>query len=145
VKRASDILPQIYRRRPGAHDDRDLLLSYWSAAVGPQVAAQAHPVRLVNKRLRVEVESAAWLQQLLPLTGEIIRKLNKLMTRQAVEAIDFRATRTPARPPQRAATATASAHIADEAAAIQDPFLRRLYRVSKRRALQADRNRRPSA
>jgi hypothetical protein len=101
------------------------------AAVGREVGQRTRPTFLANGRLTVEVDGAEWREQLLPLSGTILGRLNKLLSQPRVEWIDYRLARPARRPPARAES---TAESRDEASGIQDPQLRRLYRASMKRS-----------
>jgi predicted nucleic acid-binding Zn ribbon protein len=134
MKSAAELLPGVYRRLAGrAADEEALLLSLWPVVVGEKVAAQTRPVRLFGATLIVEAASQEWRRQLAWMAGQIIPRLNGAAGKPVVKDVEFRVAGQQApRPPQRAATATGFQP--DEAAAIADPHLRRLYRLSRKRA-----------
>jgi hypothetical protein len=135
VKSAKDSLLSLHRttadaKRFDAHD----ILPFWMAAVGREVGQRTRPTYLANGRLTVEVDAAEWREQLVALSGTILARLNKLLAQPKVEWIDYRLARPPRRRPARAESAASPADSCDEALGIQDPQLRRLYRVSMKRS-----------
>lgn len=135
MKPAKDSLLSVHRRaadasRWEAHD----VLPYWMAAVGRELGRRTRPTWFDGGRLTVEVDGAEWREQLLPLSGTILARLNRLLAGPRVQWIDYRLAPPQRRPPGRAESATALAESADEAAGIEDPQLRRLYRASMKRS-----------
>lgn len=107
---------RVYHLAPGA----------WAAAVGRKIAVHTKPVWLENSRLVVEVEDAVWQAQLTSLSGQILSRLRAIVGDGAITWIEFRVV-PPRRAPQRAGET-------DEADAIADPVMRRLYRAARRKA-----------
>ncbi|MDE3197520.1 MAG: DUF721 domain-containing protein [Acidobacteriota bacterium] len=106
----------------------------WKKAVGKRLAAYTNAQKLVRDRLVVEVEDEVWRKQLWSLRFQILRNLEKAIGPGIVADLEFRVM-PPRREPQRA-TASAGSLLApdDEAAGIEDPVLRRNYRLSRARA-----------
>ena len=124
-----EMLPTIYRKLVGeAVDEESLLVALWPVAVGPKVAERTRAVRLYRRTLVVETASPEWRRQLSSMTWEIVAKLNAAAGKEVVTDLQFQVAR---RPPARAATAAGLTR--DEADAIGDPHLRRLYRQSRQR------------
>lgn len=133
MKPSGDSLLSIYRSNAGDRWDAQTIMPYWMAAVGRQLALKTRPTFFAKGRLTVEVDGAPWRQEMFPLTGTILARLNRLLGEPMVKWIDYRLARPQRRPPGRAQSATAEAEPFDEASGIQDPQLRRLYRVSMKR------------
>lgn len=134
MQSAAALLPQVYRKLSRqAADEEALLLALWPVVVGEKVAARARPVRLFGATLIVETTAQDWRRQLARMSGEIVTRLNAAAAREVVKDVEFRvAVRSAPLPPRRAASSTGLPQ--DEAGAIADPYLRRLYRISRRRA-----------
>ncbi|HYM11678.1 MAG TPA: DUF721 domain-containing protein [Bryobacterales bacterium] len=134
MQSAAELLPQVYRKLSRqAADEEALLLALWPVVVGEKVAARTHPVRLFGATLIVETAAQDWRRQLARMTGEIVTRLNAAAGKPVLKDIEFRvAVRSAPLPPCRAASSTGLPQ--DEADAIADPHLRRLYRLSRRRA-----------
>jgi len=49
----------------------------WEACVGPQIAAQARPLRLRDEVLEVRVSQPVWMQQLQLLKPQLLAKINQ--------------------------------------------------------------------
>lgn len=125
----AELLPRVYRRLVGdAVDEEALLLALWPAVVGQKLAERTRATRLYNSTLVVETTGPDWRRQLARLTRDIVDRLNAAAGKELVRDLQFTLAR---RPPARAASATGAS--GDEAAAIADPHLRRLYRLSRRR------------
>jgi|SRR5579862_3859017 len=102
----------------------------WPAAVGRRIALKARAVKLVRTHLVVEVEDAVWKYQLFALRHQIRRKLDENIGAGIVEDIEFRVV--PARrEPERARTMTTAPARVDDAEAIADPVLRRIYKAAR--------------
>jgi predicted nucleic acid-binding Zn ribbon protein len=108
----------------------DLARAAWPQAVGKRIAAHARAVAFVDGCLVVEVEDPIWLQHLRTLSGQVMGRLHKIAGRGTVAGIEFRPG-TPRREPQRSGRLRGPA---DEADAISDPVLRRVYRASRARS-----------
>lgn len=133
MQSARNILPDVYRGSDDAGErDFDLVLSYWTAAVGRRVAAHARPVFLGRRRLTVEVDDAVWLKQLETLAAQIRMRLNEELGRPTVDFILFRTAGLQGFGPGRAAAADPSAGRGSNE--IRNPMRRRLYFQSKKAA-----------
>ncbi|HMF77952.1 MAG TPA: DUF721 domain-containing protein [Bryobacteraceae bacterium] len=117
--------------------DEDLARAVWPTAVGKAIAKHTLRVKLVRSTLVVEVEDAIWQKQLYCLSLQIVDRLRKVTGSDAIQDVEFRVG-APRREPQRAlfrqgvpADGTA---MADEADSIQDPVLKKLYRLSRKKA-----------
>lgn len=127
-----DMLPDFYRRRAGGGDvEQEIVLSCWAVAVGPDIALQTKPVRLERGTLVVDVATEGWRVQLRGLSPRIVNRLNETVGRKVVEKVVFRLGLPGKIPPRRAATAQGGGEALDEAQAIADPHLRRIYRQSR--------------
>ena len=65
--------------RQGMHDKLEEYRVWlvWEACVGPQIAAQARPLRLRDGILEVRVSQPVWMQQLQLLKPQLLKKLNE--------------------------------------------------------------------
>lgn len=68
------------------------VFSGWEDAVGPQIASNARPVRLVDGTLIVEVDEPGWATQLRYLEAELLERL-AAVAGPGVTAIDIRVRR----------------------------------------------------
>ena len=130
----SRILPQVYRKLAGeAADEEALLLALWPTVVWSKVAARTRPVRLFGATLIVETAAQDWRKQLAQMSGDIVTRLNAAAGKAVLKDLEFRvAVKQAPIPPRRAASASGQQQ--DEAEQIGDAHLRRLYRLSRKRA-----------
>lgn len=117
--------------------DEDVARGLWPAAVGKTIARHTGRVTLVRATLVVEVEDVLWQRQLHSLTKQIVTRLQNLMGSTVVNDVEFRIG-VPKRQPQRAQSAHtplfAPVDPNDEAERIEDPVLKKVYRISRKRA-----------
>jgi hypothetical protein len=115
--------------------DEEIACAVWPRAVGKTIANHTSRLKLVRHNLVVEVEDAIWQRQLHSLSRQIVARIQKLTGSDAVQDIEFRIG-VPRREPQRAETRQPDIPAAesDEADSIQDPVMRRLYRLSRKKA-----------
>lgn len=62
----------------------------WSRAAGDGLRRHAIPFRLYRTTLVVSVADAIWQRQMQSMSAELISRINKLLDRKVVEAIEFR-------------------------------------------------------
>ncbi|MBI4892820.1 MAG: DUF721 domain-containing protein [Acidobacteria bacterium] len=120
----------------GVLTPEQLVMAAWPAAVGARLAARTRAVMVHKGRLLVEVEDELWRRNLAGLRNQILSNLAELLESATPEDIEFRVG-IPRRPPQRAASTMSVQSPAlsqDEADAIHDPGLRRIYINSRRKA-----------
>jgi predicted nucleic acid-binding Zn ribbon protein len=116
--------------------DEDFARAVWPTAVGKAIAKHTLRVKLVRGRLIVEVEDAIWQKQLYCLSMQIVDRLRQVTGSALIEDVEFRVG-APRREPQRAVSRESgreSGPLADEADSIQDPVLKKLYRLSRKKA-----------
>jgi len=114
--------------------DDDLARAIWPAAVGKAIAAHTVRLKLVRTTLVVEVEDVIWQRQLYPLTRQILDRICHVTRSGIVQDIEFRIA-IPRRQPARAEARESSASaVLDEAEGIRDPVLKKLYRLSRKKA-----------
>lgn len=116
--------------------DEDFARAVWPMAVGKAIASHTSRIRLVRSKLVVEVEDAIWQRQLHTLSFQILDRLKRVAGNAGIQELEFRVA-VPRRQPQKAETresAGTPAPPADEADAIQDPVLKKLYRLSRKKA-----------
>ncbi len=133
MERAGALLGKIKLPR-NAVTPEDLARAAWRAAVGDKIAAHTAVVSLVRGRLIVEVSDGLWQRQLNALSGQILGNLRAILGAGIVDDLDFRPAIAPRRAPQRSETASNAAGGGDEADRIQDPSLRRVYKMSRKKA-----------
>jgi hypothetical protein len=119
--------------------EEDLTRAVWPAAVGKAVAAHTSRLTLVRHTLVVEVEDAIWQKQLFNLRDQILGRLHRVTgSSELVQDLEFRIALA-RRQPQRAETrlSPAATHLPlpyDEADTIQDAVLKKVYRLSRKKA-----------
>lgn len=113
----------------------DLARRAWPLAVGKKIAVHSAAVKLVRSTLLVDVDDFIWQKQLFTLRSQILAKLTDLIGKGVVDDVEFRVG-VPRRIPQREERAAHSQPLlGDEAEGIPDAALRRVYKVSRQRAL----------
>ena len=125
MERAACVLGKL-----GVADEEKLAQAGWPLAVGRRLASRTRPLQLVGTRLVIGVEDAVWQSQLFTLREQILRRLEQVLGRRLVTALEFRVA-VP-RPGVRREELPARAP--DEADGIADPVLRSLYKASRKRA-----------
>lgn len=137
MERAARLLQKSKYSRQILTDD-ELAQAVWPVAVGKAIAAHTSGVRLVRATLVVEVEDAIWQRQLHGLSLQIVDRLRKITGSDCIQDVEFRIA-IPRRRPQRAESPHSGSAQSDgpeqEAESIQDPVLRKLYRMSRKRAV----------
>jgi hypothetical protein len=104
----------------------------WPECVGPVISRHAAPSRLIGKTLHVTVSSSPWMLELSYHKAEIMAKLNRTLSEEAVAEIIFRqgsvaANPVKARAPVKAVrrlTEAEKAFIEETASGIKDESLR---------------------
>jgi predicted nucleic acid-binding Zn ribbon protein len=134
MERAASLLGKIKLPR-NAVAPEDMARAAWRSAVGDKIAAHTTVVGLVRTRLVVEVGDAIWQRQLNPLAGQIIRNLQAIVGAGVIDDLDFRPSIAPRRGPQRSAAASTASAVPDEADAIADRAMRRVYKISRKKAV----------
>jgi len=104
----------------------------WKRAVGKRIAAHTHAVKLVRNTLVVEVEDDIWKKNLWGLRYQILRNLEKAVGPEIVHELELRVM-PPKREPQRDTGEGLVVMPVDDADAIADPGLRRIYKSARRR------------
>ena len=127
MQRASRVIASLDGLRPSC-DAGDIACAAWQRAVGKKVAGHSRAVKLVRDTLVVDVEDWLWQRNLNGLSKAILKNLEGALGPGVVRDLDFRIL-PPRRGPIRAtASAPAFELTGDEADAIADPGLRRIYR-----------------
>lgn len=104
----------------------------WKRAVGSKIAQRTRALKLVRSTLVVEVEDEMWKRNLWGLRYQILRNLTKAIGPEIVTEVEFRVM-PPRFGPQRETRVQPVEAPADEADAIPDPGLRRIYKAARRR------------
>jgi len=110
-----------------------LVCAAWSAVVGKRIARHARAERVVRTKLIVGVDDAVWRKQLFTMNRVILAKLSESVGAGLVDELEFRVA-PQRRGPQRAERSSPQIS-GDEADGIEDPSLRRLYIISRKREL----------
>lgn len=119
--------------------DEEIARAVWATAVGKAIAAHTARLKLVRSTLVVEVEDAIWQKQLFYLSAQIVARVRQLTGSDVVRDVEFRIG-VPRREPQRAESPRGTDLFSglngseDEAERIQDPVLKKVYRLSRRKA-----------
>ena len=138
MERAAKIIKKNKHSRQ-VMSDEDIARAVWPAAVGKAIASHTSRVKLVRNKLVVEVEDAIWQRQLHTLSFQIIGRLRTLTGSDVIEELEFRIG-IPRREAQRAESLTPALLASqpdsdDESHRIQDPVLKKVYRLSRKRAI----------
>lgn len=129
---AALLLPKILER---AGQNRELseaaAIIAWKRVAGEGLARHTKPTRLRNMTLTVEVADEVWKRQLQRMSPELISRVNKLMKRELVTAIDFRINPALGKPIKTASRKDEHEPLPDNvisaAAQIDDPELRERF------------------
>jgi hypothetical protein len=133
MERAARVLRKAQQSR-SILDDSQAIEAVWPTAVGRSIARHVSRLRLVRTTLVVDVEDVIWQRQLRTLEAQILERIRLLLPDVAIAGLEFRIG-LPRREPQRAPAVFASDKASeDEADRIQDPVLKRVYQISRRKA-----------
>jgi Dna[CI] antecedent DciA-like protein len=139
MERAAQVLRKGKQSR-SILDDSQAIEAVWPAAVGRSIARHVSRLRLVRSILVVEVEDAIWQRQLRTLDMQILERIRLLLPDVPIAGLEFRIG-VPRRDPQRAPVAFSDRPASlfnnateDEADRIQDPVLKKVYQLSRRKA-----------
>ncbi len=111
----------------------ELARAAWPQAVGKKIARYTAATGLVRKCLVVEVQDMVWQRQLNTLRWQILNNLKEVLGLGIVEDLELRPM-TPRRMPQRADVPRQDVMPADDADNIADPILRRMYKMTRKKA-----------
>ena len=115
-------------------DNEQIACRAWAGVVGKRLAKYSRAAKLVRDRLVVEVDDDMWKQSLYGLRYQILRKLSAAVGESMVKDVEFRVM--PARFGAQRMTGPnlfTEAPLFDEADAIEDSGLRRIYRQARGR------------
>jgi hypothetical protein len=76
-----------------------LLRASWDAIVGPEVARNSHPARIIGGTLAITTRSAAWSHQLSFLAEHVLRAVGSRLPKAGIERLRFRVGALPALTP----------------------------------------------
>jgi len=119
--------------------DEDVFRAAWPLAVGKAIARHTSRLKMVRGTLVIEVEDAIWQRQLHTLSSQILDRLRKFTGNSVLTDLEFRIG-IPRRSAHRAESAGHSAVDSpleaqtDEAETILDPVLKKVYRLSRKKA-----------
>jgi hypothetical protein len=117
---------------PGLISQERIAVAAWKKAVGARLASRTRALKLVRETLVVEVEDQVWRENLWSLRRQILRNLENAIGRGIVVELEFRVM-PPRRESVRENLSSSGTGLFDEAEAIADPGLRRIYKASRRR------------
>ncbi len=109
----------------------------WKRAVGKRIAARTRALKLVRNTLVIEVDDELWRKNLWGLRYQILRNLQSAVGPEIVKEIELRIM--PPRIESQRETGTGIftdaifTNSGDEADAIADPGLRRIYKAARKR------------
>jgi len=106
----------------------------WTVAVGKKIASHARPTFLDGARLIIEVDDPVWRTQLSSLAEAILKRIETVIGEGIVTALEFRVAIPKRGPTIAGPSGFALAPADDEADAIEDPIMRRVYRDARRKA-----------
>jgi hypothetical protein len=139
MERAARVFRKAKQSRSLLTDDQ-VLSAVWPAAVGKAIAAHTSRIRVVRTILVIEVEDAIWQRQLRTLEKQILDRVRLFTPDLALAGVEVRIG-VPRREPQKATAPTSRASEPlftalsnDEAERIQDPVLKKVYQISRRKA-----------
>jgi len=106
----------------------------WKKAVGNRIALRTRAVKLVRTTLVVEVDDELWRKNLWSLRYQILRNLEKAIGPEIVSGVELRVMPPRLGPGREVEERPAPGLFSgDEAEAIADPGLRRIYIAARRR------------
>ena len=131
------VLSETFRRERGVdtEESTQLVCSYWTAAVGQKIADHTKPVRVLGKRLIIDVDEQEWRSALASISRKIAEKVNQAVGSDLLEDIDFRVAAPRRRGPARTQSSVGLT-ARNDVETIQDPHLRLIYQRSREKALQ---------
>jgi Dna[CI] antecedent, DciA len=115
-------------------DGERIACAAWKRAVGKKVALRTRALKLVRTTLVVEVEDELWRKNLWSLRYQILQNLKKAIGPEIVTDVELRVM-PPRLGPRREQGSEAAASVTDEAEAIIDPGLRRIYKTARSREI----------
>jgi hypothetical protein len=109
-------------------DHEQVACGAWAGVVGKRLARYSRAVKLVRERLVVEVDDQIWKQSLYGLRTQLLQQLEAALGEGIVLDLEFKVM-----PPRFAVQKQTGKTLFDEADAIEDSSLRRIYRQSRKR------------
>ena len=117
--------------------DDELVRAVWPSAVGKVIAAHTVRLRVVRKTLVAEVVDAVWQKQLFGLSRQILERVQKALSSEAIVSVEFRvaiARRDVQRADGSRSPISLQKDSADDAEQIQDAVLKKIYQLSRKKA-----------
>jgi hypothetical protein len=130
MERAGRLLTQL---KSDSIPAENLARTAWPKAVGKVISAHTQAATMVRDRLIIDVEDHTWQKQLVPLTAQILRKLEALIGPGAVGDIEFRVAPLRIRPRRETMLPLFDANPDLPG----DPVFRHLYMLDRRRRVGA--------
>jgi predicted nucleic acid-binding Zn ribbon protein len=115
-------------------EEGDVVRGIWPAAVGAAIARHTGKLKVVRETLVVEVEDAIWQKQLHCLRSQIVDRVQKCMGSPAIKFVEFRIGVRRREPQKETGLRAESVDPNDEAEGIQDPVLKKVYQLSRKRS-----------
>lgn len=152
MKPLRELFPDLLRKQPQKHLPlEEIVRAAWTHLVGQQIAARSQVFRLYRETLIVHVPDRIWQRQLHRLERQLLDRINRLLGRSAVQAIDFRVDQSlvaaasaepaplqpPRKGPAREGAPAADAEMEKTAQAIADPELRALFLRTSRKMMRS--------
>jgi predicted nucleic acid-binding Zn ribbon protein len=86
----SALLPRVARQQGWQRQlDRHSLFLHWDALVGQPISSHAHPLKIVNNVLWLEIANSAWMQELQFQKLQLLETLNKTLRVSRLKDIRF--------------------------------------------------------
>lgn len=123
MERAARLLSKI---KTDAIPAEDLARKVWPRAVGKGIAGRSRVAALIGNRLVIEVEDQVWQKQLIPMTEQIVARLQSLLGETPVMDLEFRVA-----PPRIKVQRETTLPLFDDLPA--DPVFRHVYLMDRRR------------
>ncbi len=149
------LFPDLLRKQPQKELPlEEIVRAAWTHLVGQQIAARSHVFRLYRETLIVHVPDQNWQKQLHRLEGRVLARINRLLGRTLITALDFRvdqnlvqgrskaagaalvAESAPRKGPARETAPEVDVALEDSARAIADPELRALFLRTSRKMMK---------
>lgn len=109
-----------------------IAVAAWKKAIGARLAGRTRAVKLVRETLVVEVEDRVWRENLWSLRRHILKNVESAIGPGIVRELEFRVM-PPRREAARENVSSSGVGLFDDAEAIADPGLRRIYKASRQR------------
>jgi hypothetical protein len=129
---AALLFPKLLERAGDNHElAESAAITAWKRVAGEGLAHHATPISLRDQTLVVAVADDVWKKQLERMSKELVARINKLLRREVVTAIEFRvnarAMKTRTGIARTDKVVAPPANVIASAAEIQDPDLRERF------------------